>query len=63
MLGGGTEQIAKPSKHMRPDRMQLIVTDKNAVKVLADKDVEMIEPKVDQQLFQLPRTINCTQQP
>ena len=57
MLGGGPQQVAKAPEGMGPDRLMLVVADQHPHQVLALEDVEMVEPEIDHDFFELARTL------
>ena len=53
MTGGGQQKILEFAQHVRPDGVALIARQHGAHAVLALEDVEVVEPEVGQDLFQL----------
>ena len=46
------EQIFETSQNMRPDGIALVAGEQHANRTLAVKDVEVVQPKVDQYLLE-----------
>ena len=62
MFGGCAKQIAEAAKDMRTYGITLVCRHQHTIQPLAFKYIEMIEPEVDHDLFELARTVNCTRQ-
>ena len=58
-LRGGFEQIAEFSEHVRADRVALVRDQVPAVRILVDKNIEMVEPEIGKLLGELPLAVNC----
>ena len=63
MLGGGAQEISEAAEQMRPDRLLDIGAGPQPVELLADEDVEVIEPEFGEQLLELARALDRPHEP
>lgn len=61
-VGRGAQQVFKPPQGMGADGIAFVFAEEDAHKVLAGKNVEVIEPEIRHDLLQLPFAIDSTQQ-
>jgi len=62
MAGGGQQHAAETAEYMRADGVALVAGHHHPDIALVDRDVEVVDPEVDQYLFELARRIPRAQQ-
>ena len=56
------QQVLKLSQHVRTNDIPFVRGNQVVVRALPDKNVEVVEPEIGEDLFQLPVTVNRAQQ-
>ena len=61
-LRGRLQQLAEAAEHMRANRVALVLADVDLGAPLACEDVEVVEPEIDEHLFELPVAVDGAEQ-
>src|SRR5438309_4384955 len=62
MRGRGAEKIAEAAKRIRSDRFFFIRTNPQMIQPFLRKDIKMVEPEIDHNLFELSGTFHGSQE-